>query len=148
MENRIYDGFVDTLYSYNEEYEMLLESPEARDVEVKETSEKSPRASLSESIKPMIEVAESVMLSVNEAFVDKCGGTKKIVNMEDQIKHWEKQIRGACEQIVTTVETKGFIIDKTKCSPRAFKKIKNSSSRDLSVIDLCASIIVFYNSLH
>ena len=76
--------------------------------------------------------------------------------MEDQIKSWENQVHGACEQIIKTVEAKdgsvdrpeSIVNDSSKCSPRAFNKyIKNYTSRDYSTLNLCAAIIVFYNSL-
>ena len=67
--------------------------------------------------------------------------------MEDQVKNWKKQIRGACDQVVSVVESSGIELTKMNSSPKALTKIKNSTSRDLSVLDLCIAIIVFSNSL-
>ena len=41
--------------------------------------------------------------TIKLAFENKCDKTKKILNMEDQIKSWEKQMRGVCEQVVHVV---------------------------------------------
>ena len=69
--------------------------------------------------------------------------------MEEQIKNWEKQIRGACQQVISMVDMKKFdVTDKMKCSPRAYKTISNYDSRDRSTLDLCAAIIVFKNSFY
>lgn len=109
---------------------------------------KSPRAELAESIKPQADVANAIISSVNSSFQENCNNTKKIKDMEEQIKNWEKQIRGACQQVMSMVDMKKFdVTDKMKCSPRAYKTISNYDSRDRSTLDLCAAIIVFKNSL-
>lgn len=145
MINEEFYNIVDSLALINEDEEKPV--PTVEEVEKEEKTKSDPRADVKKSIEPQVDVANSVITSIKDAFEDNCDQSKKIANMEDQIKNWEKTIRGACEQIVITVKNKGLKIDKTICSPRAFKKISNSSSRDLSVLDLCASIIVFFNSL-
>lgn len=140
-----YKKIVNSIAMINEDEEIPVESPE---VEPEENSTKSSsREAVRQAIEPQVDVANSIISSIKDAFEDNCGRTKKIANMEDQVKNWEKQIRGACQQIVSIVQNKNFMIDKSVCSPRAFKKINHSDSRDLSSLDLCAAIIVFYNSL-
>lgn len=110
--------------------------------------EKSPRQQVREAIKDQVEVANSVISSIGTAFDNDCEDTKKFGDMVTQIKNFEKQIRGACQQVVSVVEAKGFdALDKTKCSPVAYKTITNYDSRDLDCVKLSSAIIVFYNSL-
>lgn len=143
-----YKDLIDQISMINEDEEIPIAKPEEKPVEKEDSTDPAnPRQAVSEAIKAQVEIASSMIDSIKDAFEDECGQTKKIGNMEDQIKNWEKTIRGACQQIVAVVENKKFVIDKTVCSPRAYKKIQNSSSRDLSVLDLCAAIIVFHNSL-
>ena len=100
-----------------------------------------------EAIAPQVEVAQSVITSVNSAFADKCDDEKRYKQVKAQIKNWEKTLRGSCQQIVAVVNQKGFTPDPTNSSPIAFSTISDSSSRDVSVLDLAAAIITFYNSL-
>lgn len=143
-----YKQLVDEVAKINEDEEIPIQKPDEAPVEHEESSEPSdPREAVHNAIEAQVDVANSLIDSIKEAFADNCNRSKKMLNMEDQVKNWEKQARGACQQIVSVVENKKFMPDKTNSSPRAFKKIRNSDSRDLSVIDLCAAIIVFYNSL-
>ena len=108
----------------------------------------SPRASLAEKIKPQYESAKAIIESIHEAFKDDCGKTTKYDNMGSQIKNFEKQIRGACQQLISVVEQEKFNWhDYNICSPKSFKCVTLYDSRDLDVLKLCAGIIIFYNSL-
>lgn len=106
-----------------------------------------PREAIREAIAPQVEVAQSVITSVSSAFADKCDDEKRYKQVKAQIKNWEKTLRGSCQQIVAVVNQKGFTPDPTNSSPIAFSTISDSSSRDVSVLDLAAAIITFYNSL-
>lgn len=108
----------------------------------------SKRASIAEKIKPQYELAKSVVEGIHNAFADDCGKTTKYDTMGDQIKNFEKQIRGACQQTMTIVEQERFNWhDFNICSPKSFKCITLYKDRDLDVLKLSAGIIVFYNSL-
>lgn len=152
------NNIIDEIYKINEDMddtvaEPVEEAPEKAPVEEKpaEPEQKDTgdvRGDIRASIESGVDIAKSIILeSIPTAFKNDCGQTKKIATMEDQIKNWEKTIRGTCQQIVSIVENKNFIPNSTNCSPRAYKKIRMSDSRDLSVLDLCAAIIVFHNSL-
>lgn len=153
------NGLIDTIYRMNEDTddEVRTEEPAEKSAEDKQIEKPAKpeqketgdvRSDIRSSIESGVNIAKSVILeSIPTAFKDNCDKSKKIATMEDQIKNWEKTIRGTCQQIVAVVENKNFIPDKTNCSPRAYKKIRMSDSRDLSVLDLCAAIIVFHNSL-
>lgn len=143
-----YHNLVNEITKINEDEEIPIQKPDETPVEHEESSDPAdPRENVHNAIEAQVEVANSLISSIEDAFADNCNRSKKMMNMEDQVKNWEKQARGACQQIVSVVENKKFMPDKTNSSPRAYKKIRNSDSRDLSVIDLCAAIIVFYNSL-
>lgn len=108
----------------------------------------SKRASIAEKIKPQYELAKSVVEGIHNAFADDCGKTTKYDTMGDQIKNFEKQIRGACQQTMTIIEQERFNWhDFNICSPKSFKCITLYKDRDLDVLKLSAGIIVFYNSL-
>lgn len=152
------NSIIDEIYKINEDIddtvaEPVEEAPEKAPVEEKPAKPEQKdsgdvRGDIRASIESGADIAKSIILeSIPTAFKNDCGQTKKIATMEDQIKNWEKTIRGTCQQIVSIVENKNFIPDSTNCSPRAYKKIRMSDSRDLSVLDLCAAIIVFHNSL-
>jgi len=144
---------IDSLNLVNEDEEIPIKTvseieQEEKDKEKPETSEsKDTRTQIKEEIEPQVEASMALIETIKLAFENKCDKTKKILNMEDQIKSWEKQMRGVCEQVVHVVEGKDFVVDKTVCSPRAYKKIANNTSRDMSVLDLCSAVIVFSNSL-
>ena len=152
------NNIIDEIYRMNEDAEdpstepvkekPMEQSAEEKPAEQEQKPSSDVRSDIRSSIESGVNIAKSIILeSIPTAFKDDCGKNKKIATMEEQIKNWEKTIRGTCQQIVTIVENKDFIPDSTNCSPRAYKKIRMSDSRDLSVIDLCAAIIVFHNSL-
>ncbi len=108
----------------------------------------SKRASVAEKIKPQYELAKSVIDGINKAFADDCAKTTKYDTMGDQIKNFEKQIRGACQQTMTIVQQENFDWHNYNiCSPKSFKCITLYKDRDLDVLKLSAGIIIFYNSL-
>ncbi len=97
---------------------------------------------------PEVMVANSIITSIYNAFTNNCNNTKKMNEYFDQVKNWEKQARGACQQVMSVIEASNFDTTNTAiCSPKAYKTIVNYNSRDRSAIDLCAAIIVFRNSL-
>lgn len=109
-------------------------------------SNSSPREKLHNLIKPQVETANQVNISLQNAFKEI--KTKKYYEILDQMKNFEKQLRGACDQIVSEVQKLNFDTNNTSiCSPKAYKIIANSESRDRSSLDLIAAINVFYNSL-
>ena len=128
---------------------------------VEETSEENPRDAMREAIKPQVDVANSTISSIKDAFSDNCNNAKQYTNFEEQIKNWEKTIRGAAQQILSINDNKKFIIRNSEgkyeawdkrpvkkvCDPKSFGVILQNDSRDLDVIKLCAAIILFYNSL-
>lgn len=153
-----FNNIIDEIHKINEDLDDTVTEPveeapeeqhiEEKPVEPKQETSSDVRGAIRSSIESGVDIAKSIMLeSIPTAFKNDCGQTKKIAIMEDQIKNWEKTIRGTCQQIVSIVENKNFVPDSTNCSPRAYKKIRMSDSRDLSVLDLCAAIIVFHNSL-
>jgi hypothetical protein len=115
---------------------------------VSEEKPKSSRQALADKIKPQFEAAKSIVDGVHQAFADNCANTTKYDSMGDQIKNFEKQIRGACQQTISIVEQEKFDWhDWNNCSPKSFKCITLYDDRDMDVLKLCAGIIVFYNSL-
>ena len=97
---------------------------------------------------PEVMVANSIITSIYNAFTNNCNNNKKMNEYFDQVKNWEKQARGACQQVMSVIEASNFDTTNTAiCSPKAYKTIVNYNSRDRSAIDLCAAIIVFRNSL-
>lgn len=135
----------------NEDYEMTIEKPEEDN-----SARNNKRKLIRDAIKPQVDIALSVIQSIQTAFNDNCDQSKKIGDMEEQIRSWEQQLHGACDQIIKTIEAKDGSIEKpdsivnnsSACSPRAFNKyIKNNTSRDYSSLNLAAAIIIFYNSL-
>ena len=111
-----------------------------------DVSGNTPREKLHNLIKPQVETANQIKISLQDAFKEI--KTKKYYDMLDQMKNFEKQLRGACDQIVSEVQRINFDTNNTnECSPKAYKIISNSDSRDRSALDLIAAINVFYNSL-
>lgn len=109
---------------------------------------KSPRAALAEKIKPQTESAKSIIAGIQTAFADNCANTTKYDAMGDQIKNFEKQIRGACEQVIAMVEQEKFDWRNwDNCSPKSYDVITKYKDRDFDVLKLSAAVIVFYNSL-
>lgn len=109
---------------------------------------KSPRSALADRIKPQMESAVSIVNGVQTAFADRCANTTKYNTMSDQIKNFEKQIRGACEQVISIVEQEKFDWRNwDNCSPKSYDVITKYKDRDFDVLKLSAAVIVFYNSL-
>lgn len=97
---------------------------------------------------PEAMVANSIITAIYNSFVNNCDNNKKMNEYFDQVKNWEKQARGACQQIMSIIEASNFDTTNTaNCSPKAYKTIVNYNSRDRSAVDLCAAIIIFRNSL-
>lgn len=156
MLNEKFKQIVSLLSRINEDREYDISLTEDLDTNNDEEKAKPVSTEIKEAIKPQVEIANSVIQSIQTAFADNCDQSKQIGIMEDQIKSWEEQIHGACKQIIQTIESKdgttnrpeSIVNDSKKCSPRAFNKyINNYSSRDYSTLDLASAIIVFYNSL-
>jgi len=99
-------------------------------------------------ISPEVMVANSIITAIYNSFTNNCDNRKKMNEYFDQVKNWEKQARGACQQVMSIVEASNFdTTDTANCSPKAYKTIVNYNSRDRSAVDLCAAIIIFRNSL-
>lgn len=149
MLNEEFEKLVLNIARLNEDQETVVPPlPDDSPVENEESvTPADPREAIRETIAPQVEVAQSVITSVSSAFADKCDDEKRYKQVKSQIKNWEKTLRGACQQIVAVVNQKGFTPDPTNSSPIAFSTISDSSSRDVSVLDLAAAIITFYNSL-
>ena len=123
------------------------ESPKTA-TEAPKEEPKSPRAVLAEKIKPQTESAKSIIAGIQTAFADNCANTTKYDVMGDQIKNFEKQIRGACEQVILMVEQEKFDWRNwDNCSPKSYDVITKYKDRDFDVLKLSAAVIVFYNSL-
>lgn len=174
MFNEEFYEMVDKLALINEDAEE--HAPTVEEMEDSTKEEKSEEVSdeniskaVKEAIKPQVDVAVSVINSLKDAYADNCNNSKELSNMTDQIKNWEKTIRGACQTVVDTVKNKKlFKTDKNGnwvkgengkylawngkqinqvFSPKAFSWLKDNGSRDRSTLDLCAAIMVFYNSI-
>lgn len=152
-----FNKLVENLAGLNNDYKIIIEETDltidADDENIKSTD---IRTEIRDAIKPQVEIASSLILTIKSAFDDEMGQTKRMDDAIDQVQSWEQTIHGACEQILKTVESKDGSIDRPesivndsgKCSPKAFNKyIKNYTSRDYGVLQLAAAIIVFYNSL-
>lgn len=149
-----FENLVTKLASMDNDYKIVVE-----DVDVNgdtETVQKDIRTEIREAIKPQVEIVASLITTIKDAFDDNLDQTKRMNDAIDQNQSWEQTIRGACEQVIKTVEAKDGSIDRpesitqdsAKCSPKAFNKfIKNYTSRDYGVLQLAQAIMVFYNSL-
>lgn len=105
-------------------------------------------SNLYNQLAPEVSVANSVITSIYNSFVNNCDNNKKMKEYFDMVKSWEQQIRGACKQVMSVVEASNFDTTNTAiCSPKAYKTLVNHNSRDRSAIDLAAAIIIFRNSL-
>jgi hypothetical protein len=150
-----FNKIVENLAKYNDDYKIVVEDVDLDSYDPK-NQPKNIRAEIRDAIKPQLEIATSLILTIKNAFDDNLDQTKHMNDAIDQIQSWEQTIHGACEQIIKTIESKDGSIDRpesivnnsSKCSPKAFNKyIKNYTSRDYGVLELAAAIIVFYNSL-
>ena len=149
-----FENLVTKLASMDNDYKIVVE-----DVDVNgdtETVQKDIRTEIREAIKPQVEIVASLITTIKDAFDDNLDQTKSMNDAIDQNQSWEQTIRGACEQVIKSVEAKDGSIDRpesitqdsSKCSPKAFTKfIKNYTSRDYGVLQLAQAIMVFYNSL-
>jgi hypothetical protein len=123
-------------------------APEPKPAPAPSDDSASKRASVAEKIKPQYELAKSVIEGINKAFADDCAKTTKYDTMGDQIKNFEKQIRGACEQVIAMVEQEKFDWRNwDNCSPKSYDVITKYKDRDFDVLKLSAAVIIFYNSL-
>lgn len=150
-----FNKIVENLAKYNDDYKIVVEDVDLDSYDPK-NQPKNIRGEIRDAIKPQLEIATSLILTIKNAFDDNMDQTKHMNDAIDQIQSWEQTIHGACEQIIKTIESKDGSIDRpesivnnsSKCSPKAFNKyIKNYTSRDYGVLELAAAIIVFYNSL-
>lgn len=171
-----YDEIIDKLALLNEESEPNVPSVEDMEKAAKEddspkeeTSEENISKAVKEAIKPQVDIALSTINSIKDAFSDYCNNARELTTMTDQVKNWEKTIRGACQSIVEIVNNKKLFKtdengnwvkgkdgkylawnDKTinkVFSPKAYSWLKDTGSRDRNTLDWCAAIIVFYNSI-
>lgn len=151
-----YSKLVENIAAMNKDFKIIVEDTDLDNNLSDEPIKKDKKVEIREAIKPQVEIASSLILTIKSAFDDNMAQTKRMDDAMDQIKSWEQTIHGACEQILQTVEQKDGSIDRpdsivndsSKCSPKAFNKyIKNYTSRDYGVLQLAAAIIVFYNSL-
>ena len=151
-----FEKIIDSLKNMTEDYKIIVEDNDL-DVEgAVEDTGKNMNEIIRDAIKPQVDIANSVITSIDSGFNDTIAQTKRMKDALDQIQSWEKQIHGACEQVVSIVESKdgnidrpeSIVNDSSKCSSMAFNKyIKNYTSRDYDTLQLAAAIIVFYNSL-
>ncbi len=150
-----FNKLVESIAGINNDYKIVVEDVDL-DSYSDEPKSKDVKAEIRDAIKPQVEIASSLILTIKSAFDDNMSQTKRMNDAMDQIQSWEQTIHGACEQILKTVESKDGSIDRpesivndsSKCSPKAFNKyIKNYTSRDYGVLQLAAAIMVFYNSL-
>lgn len=151
-----FEHIIDSLKNLTEDYKIIIEE---NDLDVEAAAEpqgKKINEIIREAIKPQVDIANSVITSIEAGFNDTIAQTKRMKDALDQIQSWEKQIHGACEQIISIVESKdgnidrpeSIVNDSSKCSSMAFNKyIKNYTSRDYGTLQLAAAVVVFYNSL-
>lgn len=116
--------------------------------EAPQEQHKTLRESLADKIKAQKDVAVGIIDGIHSAFQDSCAHTTKYDAMGDQIKNFEKQIRGACEQVIAMVEQEKFDWRNwDNCSPKSYDVITKYKDRDFDVLKLSAAVIIFYNSL-
>lgn len=152
-----FNKLVENLAGLNNDYKIIIEETDLTiDTDDENIKSTDIRTEIRDAIKPQVEIASSLILTIKSAFDDEMGQTKRMDDAIDQVQSWEQTIHGACEQILKAVESKDGSIDRPesivndsgKCSPKAFNKyIKNYTSRDYGVLQLAAAIMVFYNSL-
>lgn len=149
-----YEKLITKLASMDDDYKIVVEDVDVNDTS--ETVQKDIRTEIREAIKPQVDIVASLITTIKDAFEDNLDQTKRMNDAIDQNQSWEQTIRGACEQVIKSVEAKDGSIDRpesitqdsSKCSPKAFNKfIKNYTSRDYGVLQLAQAIMVFYNSL-
>ena len=148
---------VESIANTEKDYKIVVEDFDLNDSDNSEdSSTKDVRAEIRDAIKPQVDIVASLITTIKDAFDDNLDQIKRMNDAIDQNQSWEQTIRGACEQVIKTVEAKDGDIDRpesitqdsSKCSPKAFNKfIKNYTSRDYGVLQLAQAIMVFYNSL-
>lgn len=151
-----FEHIIDSLKSLTEDYKIIVEDNDLDIEAAAEPQGKKMNEIIREAIKHQVDIANSVIMSIESGFADTISQTKRMKDALDQIQSWEKQIHGACEQVVSIVESKdgnidrpeSIVNDSSKCSCMAFNKyIKNYTSRDYDTLQLASAILVFYNSL-
>ena len=157
MTQEDYIKLVESVAGMNKDYKIVVEETDLDTNFDEKPVEKNIRQEIRDAIKPQVEIADALITTIKDAFADNLDQTNRMDDAIEQVQSWEKTIHGACEQILKTVESKDGSIDRPesivndsgKCSPKAFNKyIKNYTSRDYSVLQLAAAIMVFYNSLN
>lgn len=157
MTQEDYIKLVESVAGMNKDYKIVVEETDLDTNFNEKPVEKNIRQEIRDAIKPQVEIADALITTIKDAFADNLDQTNRMDDAIEQVQSWEKTIHGACEQILKTVESKDGSIDRPesivndsgKCSPKAFNKyIKNYTSRDYSVLQLAAAIMVFYNSLN
>lgn len=103
---------------------------------------------LRKNITPEKEAIELVLKSINTAFANSYAGLRKYKQFDEQMKAWQKQVKGTCDSIMNKVKQTGFnSADNTVCSPMAYNILSDSTNRDIDMLELCGACIIFYNSL-
>ena len=108
-----FDEIIDKLALINEETEEevptideMKQAANEKEDKGEETTDENISKAVKEAIKPQVDIAASTINSLKDAYSDSCNNAKELSLMIDQIKNWEKTIRGACQSIVTTVNNK------------------------------------------
>lgn len=150
-----YEKLITNIASMDNDYKIVVEDTDLDNVS-DEPKAKDVRAEIRDAIKPQVDIVASLITTIKDAFEDNLDQTKRMNDAIEQNQSWEQTIRGVCEQIIKSVESKDGSIDRpesivqnsAKCSPKAFNKfIKNYTSRDYGVLQLAQAVMVFYNSL-
>ena len=152
-----FEKLVENIANTEKDYKIIIEDTDLDNAGNPEPEiKKDIRTEIREGIKPQVDIVASLITTIKDAFDDNLDQTKRMNDAIEQNQSWEQTIRGACEQVIKTVEAKDGSIDRpesitqdsSKCSPKAFNKfIKNYTSRDYGVLQLAQAIMVFYNSL-
>ena len=152
-----FEKLVENIANTEKDYKIIIEDTDLDNAGNPEPEiKKDVRTEIREGIKPQVDIVTSLITTIKDAFDDNLDQTKRMNDAIEQNQSWEQTIRGACEQVIKTVEAKDGSIerpesitqDSGKCSPKAFNKfIKNYTSRDYGVLQLAQAIMVFYNSL-
>ena len=152
-----FEKLVESIANTEKDFQIVVEDVDLDNMDgSSDAPAKDVRAEIRDAIKPQVDIVASLITTIKDAFDDNLDQTKRMNDAIDQNQSWEQTIRGACEQVIKTVEAKDGNIDRpesitqdsSKCSPKAFNKfIKNYTSRDYGVLQLAQAIMVFYNSL-
>lgn len=121
-----------------------LNKPTENSIELKD----SLGVTLKKDILPEKESIELILKSINNSFMNSYNSLRKYANFDEQIKAWQKQVKGVCDSIMTKVQHSGFNTSDTQsCSPMAYNVLADSNNRDIDMLELCGACIIFYNSL-